>query len=151
MTRIVLFLAVLTVFYSGVSGAAPANPDDPERQVLLLPPEARSAVLREMRIFLQSVAGVLHGARIGDLEQAAEQAKRSGMGARAMLPQGLMGRLPQAFRTLGMDTHRRFDQLAMDAAQMGDPDLALEQLDRLMDNCVACHAMYRIDPEPAGG
>ena len=39
-----------------------------------------------------------------------------------------------------------FDQLALDAEQMGDKELVLEQLGTLMQNCVGCHAGYRIDP-----
>ena len=46
---------------------------------------------------------------------------------------------------LGFDTHRKFDTLALDAEQLGDPDHSLEQLAELMSNCVACHAAYRID------
>ena len=46
---------------------------------------------------------------------------------------------------LGFDTHRRFDQLALDAEQLGDTQHSLQQLAKLMANCVSCHASYRID------
>jgi cytochrome c556 len=35
----------------------------------------------------------------------------------------------------------------MDAADLGDKEHAMQQLGALMQNCVACHAAYRIDPE----
>ena len=57
-----------------------------------------------------------------------------------------MGKLPMAFKQLGFDTHTKFDQLALDAEQMGDSGQTLEQLGVLMQNCVGCHAGYRIDP-----
>jgi len=37
--------------------------------------------------------------------------------------------------------------LALDAEQLGDPEQTLEQLSVLTQNCVACHAAYRIDLE----
>ncbi|HID48188.1 MAG TPA: hypothetical protein EYP40_00985, partial [Chromatiales bacterium] len=42
----------------------------------------------------------------------------------------------------------QFDQLALDAEQLGDPAHALAQLSTLMQNCVACHAVYRIEVDP---
>lgn len=147
--RIFRLAAMLVGFFlAGPVNANPPQTTDSGRQVLLLAPVERDAVLQEMRIFLQSVQGVIHGVRTDDLAGAAEAAKRSGMASRAAMPPGLVGKLPQEFATLGMDTHRRFDQLAMDAQQMGDGDVALEQLDRLLENCVACHAAFRIDPAP---
>jgi cytochrome c556 len=59
-----------------------------------------------------------------------------------------MGKLPMEFKQLGFDTHTKFDQLALDAEQMGDKDQVLEQVGKLMQNCVACHAAYRIDLAP---
>ncbi|NOY15605.1 MAG: cytochrome c, partial [Gammaproteobacteria bacterium] len=55
------------------------------------------------------------------------------------------GKLPLAFKKLGFDTHAKFDQLAMDANDLGDRDHTLQQLSTLMENCVACHAAYRIN------
>ncbi|MCG7871898.1 MAG: hypothetical protein N0C81_06455 [Candidatus Thiodiazotropha lotti] len=42
-------------------------------------------------------------------------------------------------------THWRFDQMALDAGQMDDMQLSLQQLTQVLDNCVSCHAAYRID------
>ena len=35
--------------------------------------------------------------------------------------------------------------LALDADELEDPEHSLQQLSELMQNCVACHAAYRID------
>ncbi len=59
-----------------------------------------------------------------------------------------MGKLPMPFKQLGRDTHARFDQIALDAEQLGDPRHALSQLNDVLDNCVACHAAFRIDVSP---
>jgi hypothetical protein len=57
----------------------------------------------------------------------------------------LMGKLPIGFKKMGLDTHAAFDQLALDAQEFGDRDQALSALHKLMNNCVASHAAYRID------
>ena len=44
-----------------------------------------------------------------------------------------------------------FDQLALDADQLGDRDHVLEQLGVLMNNCIACHAQYRLEAVATAG
>jgi len=61
------------------------------------------------------------------------------------VPGTLMGKLPIELKKLGFDTHTKFDQMAMDAEELGDGSHALEQLATLMQNCVACHSAYRLD------
>ncbi len=51
----------------------------------------------------------------------------------------------KVFKKLGFDTHSKFDQLAMDAESFSDADHSLEQLATLLQNCVACHAVYRFE------
>jgi cytochrome c556 len=48
------------------------------------------------------------------------------------------------FRKLGMDTHLRFDKLALDAEQSESTEQLSQQLGELMGNCVACHKTYRL-------
>ena len=69
----------------------------------------------------------------------------SGMPPPGQVPDALVGKLPLSFKTLGFDTHKRFNQLALDAGQLGDKDHTLEQLGELMNNCIACHAQYRLE------
>lgn len=75
----------------------------------------------------------------------ANHARKSGKATQAGMPGTLAGKLPLQFKKLGGDIHQKFDQLAMDADDLGDRDHVLEQLSSLMKNCVACHATYRID------
>ena len=75
----------------------------------------------------------------------ADAARKSGKTAQAEVPGSLVGKLPLPFKKLGGDTHMKFDQLAMDAEDLGDAEHALQQLSTLMNNCVSCHAAYRID------
>lgn len=59
------------------------------------------------------------------------------------VPVSLMAKLPMGFKELGHSTHRAFDEPALDAEQLGDPDRALGQLAALLGNCVGCHAAFR--------
>ena len=102
-------------------------------------------VLMEMRMFLEAVQQIVKGANENDMKLVAEAARRVGKAAQEAVPGTLMGKLPIEFKKLGFDTHTKFDQLAMDAEDMGDSRHALEQLSTLMQNCVACHAGYRLD------
>jgi hypothetical protein len=80
------------------------------------------------------------------MELVAKAARSVGRTAAQAVPGSLMGKLPIEFKQLGHATHGSFDQLAMDAEQLGDPGHALEQLSGLLNNCVACHATYQIKP-----
>lgn len=115
------------------------------RTAILLEPAERDVVLSEMRVFLESVQQITAGIAGDDLATIAPAARRSGRAAAQGVPGALMGKLPLAFKQLGLDTHTRFDELALDAEQLGDRDHALSQLGTLLQNCVACHAAYRFD------
>lgn len=67
-----------------------------------------------------------------------------GSAAQAEVPAALVRKLPLNFKKLGFATHKKFDMLALDAAQMGDAEHALEQLAELMNNCTSCHTTYRL-------
>ncbi len=118
------------------------------RTSILLEPAERDLVLAEMRTFLESVQQVADGVARKDMEQVVKAARRSGISAQGTVPGSLIGKLPLGFKKLGFDTHSKFDQLALDAESMEDPDMALSQLATLMQNCVSCHAAFRFDTAP---
>ena len=97
-------------------------------------------VLMEMRMFLDAVQQIVKGVNENDMKLVAEAARKVGKEAQLAVPGTLMGKLPIELKKLGFDTHTKFDQLAMDAEELGDSGHAMEQLATLMQNCVACHA-----------
>lgn len=115
------------------------------RTAILLTPGERDLVLGEMRDFLQATEQILAAASEGSMDGVAESARGVGATAQQGIPPSLMGKIPGEFKVLGFDTHSKFDLLAVDAEQLGDPTHSLQQLAELMRNCVACHATYRID------
>ncbi|MCW8905124.1 hypothetical protein [Sedimenticola sp.] len=114
------------------------------RLAIQLNSSERDLVLAEMRAFVDTLQAITQGIAREDLAQAAGAARNAGMAAQSGVPVSLAGKLPMEFKKLGLDTHRKFDQLALDAEQMEDPSHTLTQLSKLMQNCVGCHATYRI-------
>lgn len=115
------------------------------REALQLEAGERDMVLSEMRVFLASVQAITDGLSTGNMKKVVVAAHAVGNAAKQGVPASLIGKLPLAFKKLGFDTHRKFDMLALDAKQLGDPAHTLKQLSLLMNNCVICHARYRID------
>jgi len=117
------------------------------RVAIVLEDSERNLVLSEMRGFLESILQITSGISDDDMELVAEAARKSGNAARAAVPSSLVGKLPLEFKKLGHDTHTKFDELALDVEQMGDAESVLSQMNILLKNCVACHAMYKINAE----
>ena len=115
------------------------------RTAILLEKNERDLVLSEMRVFLGSIQQITSGISGDDMKLVAESARKSGRSAQMEVPGSLIGKLPLSFKKLGFDTHAKFDELALDAEQLGDRDHTLSQMETLLENCVACHAAYRFE------
>ncbi len=142
---LVLLIAAAAVAYKVFVGPALESGAD-GRRVIRIAEQERGLVLTEMRGFLASVQQITAALAVDDMQQVAVQARRSGHAAQHAVPPLLIAKLPAPFKKLGFDTHARFDQLALDAEQLGDRDHSLAQLGALMQNCVVCHGAYRIEP-----
>jgi len=121
------------------------------RVAIVLEAGERDLVLTEMRGFLIAVQGIIDAVVRADAAAVATAARQVGAAAQQGVPATLVGKLPMEFKKLGFDTHRKFDQLALDAEQFGEAAAALPALAELMHNCVGCHAAYRIDEETLAG
>jgi len=140
----ILVSIILAGFYKFILQSTTTESTD-GRTTILLNETERNFVLTEMRVFLNSVQKINQGISENNMELVAEYARKSGKAAQLGTPETLVEKLPLQFKKLGGDTHAKFDQLAMDADDLGDRDHALEQLSTLMKNCIACHAAFRID------
>ncbi len=140
----ILLLIIAGGFYKFILQGSVSQGTD-GRTTILLDSNERDIVLAEMRAFLSSVQQITRGISEDNMDLVTEYAKKSGKAAQSEVPGTLVGKLPMQFKKLGSDTHKKFDQLAMDAKDLSDGSHALEQLSGLMQNCVTCHAAYRID------
>ena len=128
-----------------IQGEVIEEPDS--RTTILLTQKERDLVLFEMRVFLQSVQQITSGISADDMNLVASSARKSGRNAQIAVPGTLIGKLPIAFKKLGFDTHAKFDELALDAEQLGDGEHTITQLGTLLKNCVACHSAFKFNIE----
>ncbi|MDH5354545.1 MAG: hypothetical protein OEY09_08895 [Gammaproteobacteria bacterium] len=142
---VVILLAVIAggAYKFLIQGSVVESSDG--RLAIQLNASERDLVLQEMRTFLATIQQVTQGITENDMVLIAESARKVGSAAQGAVPGTLMGKLPMEFKQLGFDTHTKFDQLAMDAEDLGDGSHALGQLSTLIQNCVSCHAVYRIE------
>jgi hypothetical protein len=144
--NLLLLLAVIGLVYVFMISGEVIEGED-QRQAIVLAPAERAFVLTEMRSFLTTVQGVTDAISRQDMETVAGLAKASGTAATAGTPVTLMKKLPLPFKQIGLSVHRDFDQLALDAEQLGDPAHSLRQLADITAKCVACHASYQFSLE----
>lgn len=144
-TVVVILLIVLlgTAYKFVIQGSTAKSTDN--RVAIQLTPGEKDLVLTEMRAFLTSVQQITHGVSTRDITLIATSARTVGRAAQQGVPGSLMGKLPLEFKQLGLATHEKFDLLALDAEQLEDENHSLAQLGALMQNCVACHATYRLE------
>lgn len=135
-------LVVLTAAGAACTGGPPPEGGTDARTAITLPTQQRDAVLAEMRTLLGSLNGVLRGLSEDDTAGMRSAAAASGVSTAA--DRALEDALPRAFLQLGMDTHQRFDTLAAAIDRRATHDTVVTLLARLTDNCVSCHATYRL-------
>jgi len=145
----VLLITLIAVSYKFIyNGSVIAIEEETDgRQALILSDAERNFVLAEMRLFLSSVQAITSGVSKENIPQIIKAARKVGAKAQPPTPDSLAAKLPLNFKKLGRDTHKKFDMLALDAEELGDPEHSLQQLSELMNNCVACHSTYKINIE----
>ena len=132
--------------HGSMHGAAHAAAPD-TRQAVLLSAEERAMALAEMRVFLESVNGVLDAYARRDAEGIAAAAKKSGMRAMQHAPamMQMMMKMPPELRMLGRAAHMGFDELADATAGGRVPADTIARLATITGQCVACHATFRFE------
>ncbi len=135
------------------------------RQLVHFPPQMRTHMLGNMRDHVQTLDGILQALGAADYDGAAKIAvEHIGLdspSAAACKPkpanaappaQGSMDEMmaqymPEPMRAIGLAMHTaasEFAVVASRAAPTHDAKAAVEALSRVTQNCVACHAGYRL-------
>ncbi len=141
---IIILLLGLSGFLVNKFISGSVAPSDDNRIAVIMTKDERSLILDEMRAFLVSVQGVSQAITNNDMEKVAKLAHEAGMAAEANTPGALLQRLPIGMKKLGFGTRDQFDEIAKTATTSKDAKVARKQLDSLMNNCIACHATYRL-------
>lgn len=137
-------IAVMTYLFVLPGGTQKAEDG---RAIIVLAPSERNFVLAEMRGFLETLEAMTIGLADQDLQAVATSARSRGLENEGDAPASIVAKLPWAFKSLAMDTHRAFDTLAAQAEQGADRQTILFGLGGLMNKCTTCHAGYRFDVE----
>ena len=151
--KILWFIIILLLALSGflvkkfIIGGSNVVSSTEGRSAVVMTKDERDFVLKEMRDFLSSVQGVSQAITENNMVKVADLAHKAGMAAEQNTPTELLAKIPLAMKKLGFDTRGKFDEIAETARTNKDPIKVRKQLDTLMQNCIACHAIYRL-PEP---
>ncbi len=146
----VLIIAVAAMAYMFViRGSVTESADG--RTAIMLAGSERDLILEEMRGFLEAVQTITTALAEKDMKTVTESAHKVGMANAGGVPVTLMAKLPLEFKTLGMATHKAFDDLSQEASDMGDAGVTLAKLGELLNNCTTCHAGYRLAADGSTG
>jgi len=122
--------------------AATQAPVDARHNLQLTPAE-QAEFLAEMRNMLASIQQIMIGIGTSDRALIAEYARRSGNKMARATPAAVRAKLPPAFQALGEPTHMGFEELAI-RAESDDMDMLARDAGKLMNQCMACHAAFKV-------
>lgn len=145
---VLLAVALGAIAFQFVNGST-IKSEDGRTAIVMTSPE-RDLILGEMRTFLEGVQTIVEAIAADDMETVSATATSIGMAATGGEPAALIAKLPLDFKALGMGTHQAFDDLSMEASDMGDSQVVLAKLGELMLRCTSCHAGYRFEVETQG-
>jgi hypothetical protein len=111
---------------------------------LVMTSAERAEFLAGMRKMLGSVQAIMQGIGDANREQIAAAARLSGNTMARATPDKVRNRLPVAFKEMGGPTHMMFEELAI-RAETDDMDMLARDTGKLMNQCMACHAMFRVN------
>jgi hypothetical protein len=140
MMRKTILLVVLG-FAFNAAGAAEQNP----RRLVKLPQMMQSHMLSNMRDHLQAVHEIQAALSKGEPDRAADIAEaRLGMSSLAAHNASHMAPyMPKAMQEIGTEMHHAASRFALTAKE-GDLTRTLGDLAKVTQQCIACHAAYRI-------
>lgn len=142
---LVLTIIVSILGYKFVSGSV--EPSEDGRVSVLLSEDERALILSEMRQFLISVQGVSQAITENNLTQVEIIATQAGMAAESDTPGSIFRKIPLKMKKLGFDTRSKFDEIAQAAKDKQDTKVIRQKLDTLLNNCIACHSMFKLPEE----
>lgn len=135
-----LLLTALTLTYPAFAENSEARSDN--RLSLGFTDTEKAEFLSEMRQMLTSIQGVISGIAEENPEKIILAAKYSGNRMARETPESIKRKTPAAFKEIGGPTHMMFEELAI-RAETDDMQSLTEFTGQLMQQCIACHAMFK--------
>jgi cytochrome c556 len=150
LSRILTIAMQVTVLFVATFAHSPTALEAAnDRQEVKLPPMVREHMLRNMRDHLMALEEITRSLGDKQFDKAAEIAEsRLGMSSLDTHGASHMSQfLPQEMGQIGMKMHRaasRFSIAAINAELEGGQTKALSALSEVIQQCVSCHAGYKI-------
>jgi cytochrome c556 len=137
-----LFCALLTWGCCSTGIAAESEEQFDARTSLHLTPSEKAEFLSEMRQMLASIQGIISGIAEENPDKIIQSARYSGNRMARATPESVKKKTPQAFKEIGGPTHMMFEELVI-RAETDDMQTLTEITGHIMQQCLACHAIYR--------
>ena len=118
-----------------------------ERTVIHLSAADRAHFRRGMRVYLESVEGIIDGMTKHKMALVAKAAQKSGMGMVKDVSLDTVIGLPPEFVLMSSDTHEKFDDLAKTARGGATKLQVMEKLGTILTACTSCHSAFRLTPQ----
>ena len=106
-------------------------------------PTEKAAFLSEMQQMLISIQGIMSGIGNNDPEEIIKAARYSGNRMARETPASIKKKTPPSFKEIGGPTHMMFEEVVIRAETDDMEDIA-ELTGRLMQQCVSCHATFKV-------
>ncbi len=139
---------LIAIFLSSLAQVAFAQYKVDTRQIVTLSVEERAWLMNEMRGHLSGIEKTISGLSQGDIEAVREAAIDRGTPhlsdpTRMKFPQ----KVPDAWKVLAGNMHKGFDSVLTSVNNKDSVKETLTRISNLTQNCIACHAAYRIVEE----
>jgi hypothetical protein len=144
MKHIIKVIFVTLLIFTSLSGAVAEEKNSDKRIRLGLTPAEKTVFLSEMRQMLASIQGIITGIGNENRKLIIKSARLSGNRMARATPDSVRKKLPQSFKDIGGPTHMMFEELVV-RAETDDMDMLASFTGRLMQQCIACHAMFKTD------
>lgn len=144
MMKKAMFMSVAASLLFALPAFAASDQD--ARQMVKLPDMMRQHMLSNMRDHLLALHDIQVALAKGELDKAGDIAEqRIGMSSLASHNAAHMAPyMPKAMQDIGTEMHHSASRFAITAKE-GDTLRALDSLSKVTQQCVACHAAYRLN------
>jgi len=139
----ILKLLPIALFLFAVQSAFAAQSED-NRQSMNLTDNEKTVFLADMRKMLASIQGIVIALGTENRQGMIDAAKVSGNQMARDTPMSIKQKLPPSFQAIGAPMHLSFEEFAI-RAEMDDVSDLTVQLGQMMNNCMACHAAFKVN------
>ncbi len=117
------------------------------RTVILLDAGERNYILGEMRGLLGHMQQLISAISDDNMDEVIKISNTLVEDSSGKTPARIIAKMPLAFKQISLSIHADFKQLQAESKEKRDSKLALKQVSKIMQNCLACHATHSLKPK----